>query len=346
MYYRFLAEIGRKTQVRQVVVIGGNHDSASRLDAPREVLDVLNVHVVGGLSGDDEARCLCPIRDASGRVEAVVVAVPFVHEFRLGVRLAGQPPDELRRAFVEAFTALYRRLADLAAERFPEVPLIATGHLTADGTAKDEYGSEIHQVGTIAGLPGSVFDPRFEHVALGHIHRMFPIQGSRAWYCGSPIPLRFEEARVPRHVLKVLLDSDNAAGERARVQPIQVPAWRDLVVLRGRESAVKAQLAALQSDRPLPPLVQVELEVDALTNTATQGLLDAVRPRADGSRPVLVEVKQLKMGGDPSAPLEPVTRLSDLSPEQVFVRMYKAKNKMEPDAAVLQAFRALLSEAL
>lgn len=346
MYYRFLAEVGRKTHVRQVVVVGGNHDSASRLDAPREVLDVLNVHVVGGLSGgaDEDERCLCPIRGPAGEVEAVVVAVPFVHEFRLGVRLAGQPADELQRAFVEAFARLYERLADLAEQRFPGVPLIATGHLTAAGTLKEEYGTEIHQVGTIAGLPGSIFDPRFDYVALGHIHRMFPIQGSRAWYSGSPLPMRFEEARSPRFVLKVTVDPSLAAEDRVHVQPLPVPCWRDLVELRGRESEIKAALARLRSDRPLPPLIHVDLEVDALTNTATQGLLDAVAPRPDGSRPVVVDVRQIRMSADTSAAAEPVIRLADLTPEQVFVRLHLARNRTEPDSAVLQAFRALLSE--
>ena len=349
LYYRFLAEISQRRAVQQIVVIGGNHDSASRLDAPREVLDVLNVHVVGGLSGgaDDAelARCLCPIKAPDGTVEAVILAVPFVHEFRLGVRLAGQPAEALQLAFVEAFTALYSRLTDLAERLHPGLPLVATGHLTADGTAKDEYGTEIHQVGTIAGLPGKIFDPRLDYVALGHIHRMFPIKGSRAWYSGSPVAMRFDEARTTRHVLKVTLDPSLPAGARASVLPIPVPCWRELIQLRGREAQLVAQLGALTSAAVLPPLIHIDLEVDALTNTATQALIDAVKPRADGSRPMIVEVKQHRMSADPTGALEPVIRLSDLSPEQVFVRLYQSRNRAEPDAGLLQAFRALLTEA-
>ena len=37
LYYRFLARVGG-AGVRDVVVVGGNHDSAARLDAPRALL--------------------------------------------------------------------------------------------------------------------------------------------------------------------------------------------------------------------------------------------------------------------------------------------------------------------
>ena len=40
MYYRFLSEVSR-TGCRHVVIIGGNHDSPSFLNAPRQVLKAL-----------------------------------------------------------------------------------------------------------------------------------------------------------------------------------------------------------------------------------------------------------------------------------------------------------------
>ena len=41
-YFRFLADVA-ETGVQQVVIVGGNHDSPSRLDAPAEVLAALKV---------------------------------------------------------------------------------------------------------------------------------------------------------------------------------------------------------------------------------------------------------------------------------------------------------------
>jgi DNA repair protein SbcD/Mre11 len=45
LYYRFLCRVAASP--RHVVVTAGNHDSPSFLDAPRELLKFLNIHVVG-----------------------------------------------------------------------------------------------------------------------------------------------------------------------------------------------------------------------------------------------------------------------------------------------------------
>ena len=46
LYYRFLCRVAASSN-RHVVVTAGNHDSPSFLNAPRELLKFLNVHVVG-----------------------------------------------------------------------------------------------------------------------------------------------------------------------------------------------------------------------------------------------------------------------------------------------------------
>ena len=46
MYYRFLTQLIH-TSCRHVLITGGNHDSPAMLNAPRELLQALNIHVVG-----------------------------------------------------------------------------------------------------------------------------------------------------------------------------------------------------------------------------------------------------------------------------------------------------------
>src|SRR5690606_35223811 len=82
-WYAFLAEARRRLPALDVVVVGGNHDSAARLDAPRDLLDSLGVHVVGGLPrrGDgaiDVDRLIVPLRDRDGAIAAWVAAVPYL----------------------------------------------------------------------------------------------------------------------------------------------------------------------------------------------------------------------------------------------------------------------------
>jgi exonuclease SbcD len=81
-WYRFLVEAGRRRKGLQVVAIAGNHDSAARLEAPREVLASLDVTVVGELPCADgrldPARLLVPLRDREGVRRAWVAAVPYL----------------------------------------------------------------------------------------------------------------------------------------------------------------------------------------------------------------------------------------------------------------------------
>ena len=49
LYYRFLCRVAA-SYCRHVVVIAGNHDSPSFLNAPKELLRVLNVYVLGSMT--------------------------------------------------------------------------------------------------------------------------------------------------------------------------------------------------------------------------------------------------------------------------------------------------------
>ena len=346
-YYRFLARASG-SRLAGVVVVGGNHDSASRLDAPAEVLGTLNVHVVGGIEADPDTwdRCLRPIRDGAGKLVAVVAAVPFVHEYRLGVRATRGDDKETRRELRIAFTRLHKRLADRAAGRWPGVPLIATGHLTAIGAAKDDYITHIHQVDRAGTLPASIFDKRFDYVALGHIHRAFAIEDRAIWYSGSPIPLRLKETETPRHVLLVDLE----AGTEARVAMHEVPRFRDLVLLEGDRAQVEEALGELTSNAPLPPIVYARVTVDGY-DPGVQAALQDVLPRrgdAEDARPHLAGVRQEASApptGAASADADDAEvrpSLRDLSPEDVFRRLCGERDETLDDA-LLAAFRDLLT---
>src|SRR5204862_7040346 len=48
-WFQFLGELKRARPAVQVVVIAGNHDSAARLEAPRELLAAISVRVAGSI---------------------------------------------------------------------------------------------------------------------------------------------------------------------------------------------------------------------------------------------------------------------------------------------------------
>lgn len=337
-YYGFLQR-ARQAGAAHIVVVGGNHDSASRLEAPADILGLLDITVVGGLRGDtndNAARCLTPLRGRDGAVAAVLLAVPYVHEFRLGVRTTDLDHAAVRARFEERFTLLYRQLADQAEAEFPGLPIIATGHLTIGPANREDYPQEIHQVGQIDGLPATVFDPRIRYVALGHIHRSYPVDGHRAWYSGTPLALSPTEAKTPRRVLQVDID-----GDGVRVQPLTVPTPRALLDLRGTAAQVIAAIGGLVWTEPLPPLLYLDVQVTGPDPNLPQQVRDALAAHPFERRPHLVQLRET-LPPSVGAALEATPDLTAMSPRQVFERLVAASGATA-DAPLLQAFDTLAS---
>lgn len=217
LYYHFLQRLTTLTECHAVIV-GGNHDSAAMLDAPRGLLSALRVKVIGAAPATASA-CVLDL----GSV--VVAAVPFLRERDLRLSVAGQPPQQVAAEIRAGITSYYQE-ALLAANRIAAGrPVIATGHLT---TAEVNFGGserEIH-IGNLGAVDCQCFQG-FDYVALGHIHRPQWIQKQdQIRYAGSPIPLSFDESEIDRQVLLITLPE--LAGHRFKLKPIKIPKFRYL----------------------------------------------------------------------------------------------------------------------
>lgn len=334
-YYRFLHQIAGNWR-GQVVVVGGNHDSASRLDAPAELLAAFQVKVVGGLpdpSGDLD-HLLVPI-ERDGQLQAVILAIPYVHEYRLGVRAALGEAASTAQQLRTGFADLYQRAVDRAMAKYGQVALVATGHMACAGSDSSEAPQEIHLIGTLGALPASVFDPRLQYVALGHIHRGYEV-APRVHYSGTPIALSAKEAKVPRRVL--LVDTSVVVTEAASVTPLPVPVFRDVIELRGHKESVADQLRALKSTAKLPPLVQVVVEVDGFVPGLVQELTAALPARAR-----LVDCRQERKHAPQTNALPALAPLRQLAPEDVF-RLLCERKQETLDEPLRTAFLSLLQD--
>ena len=354
LYYKFLARCAAQTRLSQVVVTGGNHDSPSRLDAPSAVLEALNVHVVGGLSGDPETwgRCLTPLVGRSGEVEAVVMAVPYIHESRLGVNSAGMQPLEVKRAINEKFRAMYATIADIAEAAYPDVPIIATGHLTCYPKGRDvvegAYHTPIHLVEALGALPPDIFDLRYSYVALGHVHQKIEIPSVNAWYPGSPVPTDVTEARSARHVLLVEVDPD-APRAHAHVTEVEVPQWRPVLELSGPADEVFTTLEEMAFDETLlDPYLYLDLHVEAPMPDGVMRIDSILEGHDTSVRPRIVRLKETLVNpnafGAPDASAFRSIPLDQLTPTDIFKRMYQLKHEAEPTQQILAAFHTLLSD--
>ena len=377
-YYDFLVESARTETLRKVVVVAGNHDSPSGLDAPRRVLGALDVEVVGGLPRDEERweECLVPVENDAGAVELVVAAVPYVQRARLGVSLEDDSEESLHERFSEAFRKLYGGLADRAAERWPDARLVGTGHMTVygadDETEAGDYHTALHyaeqapksgrdrsagggiehgSVGTIEAMSPEIFDERYDYVALGHIHRSMPVGGRRhIRYSGTPVALSLEEARAARRVVVADFEAHNDRGDSPAIETLEVPKWRDKLELAGTMKQLEEMLGGLPRECRYPPALYLTARVTAEELVADrigplQELLD--EEYDDEWRPIIVDLQEERTDAAEAEAQEPDRqRIDTADPMEVFAAIYERENRDggPPPEEMVEAFREIAGE--
>jgi len=105
LYYEFLYKVS-KSCCKTVVIIGGNHDSPSFLQAPSALLHVLNVHVIGSKRETPEEEVL--IVEANGKPMAIICAVPYLRDKDIRYAEAGETIDDKNRKLLEGIKEHYK----------------------------------------------------------------------------------------------------------------------------------------------------------------------------------------------------------------------------------------------
>ncbi|MCB0618157.1 MAG: exonuclease SbcCD subunit D C-terminal domain-containing protein [Saprospiraceae bacterium] len=335
-YYRFLAGlIG--SSCRHIVLIGGNHDSPSMLDAPKELLAALNVQVVGS-APEDLAREVIELRSPQGDLEAVVAAVPFLRDRDLRPAQIGESGLERIDRIREGIRQHYERVGErVEPYRKDQVPLIATGHLYATGAEASGKQDDIY-IGNVENIAADQFPAVFDYVALGHIHRAQAVGGlDHIRYCGSLIPLSFSETKDDKSVTLV----DFKGSRLGEVRHLPVPLFRRLKTIEGELPEVQDRLAKLGADysEGLPPWVEVIVHSDAILPNLDEELHEFT---AEMNLQLLkIKTNQAFLALDEQ--MEAVD-LQELTPEEVFVKRCETAGRPPEQLEELVAtFRELQS---
>lgn len=361
--FDFLARVRAAHADLQVIVLGGNHDSAPRLEAPASVLAALGVHVVASLQRPvgralDLGRLVVPLRGDDGQVAAWAAVVPFLRPADLPPRgEAGEgalaPDQGPRDPTLAGVQAVYEEvLAGARARRAPGQALVATGHLTLVGADPSDE-SERPVMGGLAALTDDLFPADVAYVALGHLHKAQAVGGREGVrYAGSPLPLSMTEADYAHQVVVVDLEGERLAAVRARAVPRTVPLLRlPAPGAPADPDAVLATLSALPGGGPpaagepdLRALLEVRLSADAPDPGLRRRVEEALEGKA--ARLVRLSVTTPLASDAPRTLAEaaPHARLSELEPHDVFARCWQRERGDAPGPDVIAAFEALLAE--
>ncbi|CAN7645374.1 exonuclease subunit SbcD [Acidovorax sp. LjRoot194] len=316
-----------------LLLLGGNHDSVATLGESRSLLAVLNTTVVAAVSDPADHVVVLPRRggDGSHVPGCIVCAVPFIRPRDVWQSQAGQSAEDKQQSLQAAIQAYYQGVHDaglalqaqLQQTLGRRVPLIATGHLTTVGASSNESVREIY-VGSLDAFPTAAFPP-VDYIALGHIHKPQKVGGlAHIRYCGSPIPLGFDEARQHKEVLLVDLDATGLAG----VTPLPVPRFQALVSVSGNLAALPAAIAAAASegtaDKP------AWLEVTVAEDDYLQDLPERINTMTQGRPVEVLRVRRQRASATATLFSEALETLDELSPGDVFARRLSQED-LSPD---------------
>ncbi len=261
LYYRFLTSL-LGTCCKQVIITGGNHDSPAMLEAPRELLQALNVYVVGAAPESLEDELLV-LRTDDGHLQAIVAAVPFLRDRDLRFAVAGETGADRVQRIREGIKRHYQQIAELAeAFREKDIPVLATGHLYASGAQASDKQDNIY-IGDKENLDLADLSDIFGYVALGHIHRPQLVGNTeRVQYSGSLIPLSFSETKDEKGVLLV----DFTGSRLQEVTFVAAPTFRRLKTIEGTIEEVKQRLRKFdeKGGRELPPWVELIIHTEQM----------------------------------------------------------------------------------
>ena len=336
-YYRFLRRV-KNTCCREVVIIGGNHDSVSTLHAPKELLRYFNVHIIGGVP-DDFCEQIIPINNAAGEPELVVCAVPFLRDRDIRLSVAGETAADREVRIRKGISDHYHQFCPhIAHYKAAGVPVIATGHLFAVGASTSDSEKEIH-VGNLGQISIDQFPDGFDYIALGHIHRP-QLVSKKDWirYPGSPIPLSFSETDDKK--LVIILGFE--AGKLHSLQEKEVPVYRKLLRIKGHIDFVKEELLLVEDHQaPFPAWVEVQVETDSYIHSLNEELNQLITGKDFIER---LFVRQIKL--KPSWQLDDQTdealMLTDLDPRTVFLKRCECEPALDDHSALLQTFEEVL----
>ncbi len=285
---------------RQVVAIGGNHDSASLLDnVYRPVLRELGLHILGTPKAPSAGGTL-RLTTRGGEL-VTVAAMPFLSQ-RYAVRAAELLLHEAAQHALDYARRVADMIALLTGEFGADSVNIVMTHATVLGGRRGGGERDV-QTAFEYEVPASIFPSSAHYAALGHLHRQQEIPAPcPAFYSGSPLAIDFgEEANEPGALIVTA-----APGIRADARRVDITGSRQLRTLRGSldyvidegEQAGDAYLRVILAESARAGLG--DLVREKLPNALEVQLDDVHRPRpgTHGDRPSRAGRSPLQLFGD------------------------------------------------
>ena len=352
-FFDFLARAHAEAPFLQIIVIAGNHDAAARLEAPAGLFESLNIKAIGTVARDatgevNYEKFLIPLRDVSGGVKVIVIAVPFLRP--ADVPIVSESSD----GYLAGIREFYRRATQCASSlrgcQYPNAALIALGHCHLVDAVESRESERRIVIGGEEALKADAFGPEVAYVALGHLHKPQEMEDGRICYPGSPIPLSFSEKDFIHRVVEVTIDESG----RSSIQSLPVPNGAMLVHIPADAVArpIGEILELIRKESfdagPCPdalPFLEVRILDDGPDPTRRRAIEEALEGKPVRLASIRLEplVRTAAMPGAEEELASGLADLRSLDPEEIMRAAHMERYRSEPDASLLAALREILA---
>ena len=338
MFYQFINNATKANPSLQIIITAGNHDSASRLEAPKPLLESSKVHIIGIVQKDthgeiDYDQLTIPIYNSNNELALYCLAIPFL-------RMGDYPSiKDCANPYTEGVAALYNQAYNHAKSiNLNNAPIIALGHLhTHAAELTDLDKTERLIMGGAECIPATAFHQDIKYVALGHIHKAQRIGGKEhIRYSGSILPMSFSELNYKHQVIVFDLED-----EVTNITTIEIPESVQLIRIPLKHQPLHEVLSELE----MLPLA------DSFSETApfleVRVLLDGPEPALRHKIESVLQGKKVRLAridtkypskNNEVAEFENADNLNELKPLDVFLKTYQHKYNTEVPVEMMSLF--------
>ncbi len=337
LYYNFLHKIST-SNCKHVIILAGNHDSPSLLEAPKYLLQALNIHIIGQAEIEVPENDLLHLK-CNENEEILVCAVPYLRERDLRKTIVGEDRNTQHLKMLNEIKNHYDRLSHLAKEKQDEIfqtkgykiPIISTGHLFAAGgqTLSDDGVRDLY-VGSLLSVGADVFSDSFDYVALGHLHLAQNVNKNESIsYSGSPIPMGFDEANKPKQINLIEFNYKDNAFEK-QISHIEIPCFQELIKISGDILSIKTKLFDL-IDKDYSAWLEIEYLGQEIISDLSTKLYEIV----ENSQLEIIRIRNSQAFQKSMQTAKQNECLIDLNEIEVFERCLEAYKVLEEEKDIL-----------
>ena len=213
-----------------IIIIGGNHDSSSLLNIPKQFFNDKNCFVYTGLPQKEyDNDCILNIRGKKIGVKTL----PYFRNFELINQLERSHLETQENDIEDYFQHFFSQWAENV-----DYKILCSHHSFGSSLGS---GSE-HNIflSGVESFPLNWIKDKFDYTALGHIHKKIELsKNPPIIYPGSPIAMRFSETNA-KYISLITLENNQLNYEM-----IPIPIFRPLLSLDTNLNSLEKDLFAI-----------------------------------------------------------------------------------------------------